>query len=521
MWVWMDRVAVILFDATLSTAVFLTLIILSMVGCRQPVRRILLARVALLASLAILPLVGGGRLPRLDVVDAFVESRFFPRALFLAEPASPASDGQVAGTSTAPVGPSRTVSRWLTDGATAARRWLPRGLTLLDLGCVGASSAWLLLGLAGVQWLIHRSRPPSPATQALFDELASGRSRSAARARLRVCSRLPHPVVTGLLRPTILIPEAMDRPEQDPEPLRLSLLHEIAHAERSDHWFSTAASVAQAVWFFLPHVWWIRSQLLIDQEFLADRSAAEEYGTSSEYASSLLSLAAPDATPVDVSPSGASREAPSQGPAGVQSPLFQRVMMLLHCPYPVESRTPRVWSWASRSAIILGSVAAACLVIRWPHASFAVPAPIVDDGRRTRFQVSHLVAEPIHEAGSSQAGRVYVMPVTLPDRFDLDLEVKCESTSPTPIRVAGKLIAIPGSLDNPRSIHVSAATPHGDGPLSDWHHIHLHRDRNGDTVQIDGVSLSDTSPTDTMSGWLTIEPPPDTRAEFQKLIVTW
>jgi hypothetical protein len=46
MWVLMDRIGVILFDATLSTAVFLTLIILAMLSCRQPVRRILLARVA-------------------------------------------------------------------------------------------------------------------------------------------------------------------------------------------------------------------------------------------------------------------------------------------------------------------------------------------------------------------------------------------------------------------------------------------------------------------------------------------
>jgi hypothetical protein len=521
MWVWTDRIGVILFDATLSTAVFLTLIILAMVGCRQPVRRILLARVALLASLAILPLVSGGRLPRLNVVDAFVDSRFFPRALFLAGTPAAASDGQAAGTSAAPVGPDRPVWRWLTDGATAARRWLPRGLTLLDLGCVGASSAWLLLGLAGVQWLIHRSRPPSRATQALFDELVIGRSRAAARARLRVCSRLPHPVVTGLLRPTILIPEALDRPDQDSEPLRLSLLHEIAHAERSDHWFSTAASVAQAVWFFLPHVWWIRSQLLIDQEFLADRSAAEEYGTSSEYASSLLSLAAPDATPADASNSGTSRQIPSAGTAGVQSPLFQRMMMLLHCPYPVESRTPRIWSWASRSAVILGSVAAACLVIRWPHASFAVPAKVVDDGHRTRFQLSHLVAEPLHEAAGSQSGRVYVLPVTLPDRFDLDVDVRCESTGLARIRIAGKLIAIPGSLDSPRSLYVTEANPQGDGLPLDWHHVHLHRDGNRVTVKVDGYPTLDTTPTDTVSRWLTIEPPPDTRAEFQKLIVTW
>ena len=378
MWVWMDRIGVIVFDAAFATAVFLTFIVLAMLACRQPARRILLARVALLASLAIVPVVGWGRLPRLDVIDTFVESRFFPKALFLStaldRPADEAEDEAAApawpSAGSGPFGPVMASRPRL-----AVARWLPRGLTLLDLACVAAGSAWLILGVIGVHWLIRRSRPPSPATRALFDELVAGRSRSAARAGLRVCSRLRHPVVTGLLRPTILIPESLDRADADPEPLRLSLLHEIAHAERSDHWFSTLASIAQTIWFFLPHLWWIRSRLLIDQEFLADRDAADRYGTSSEYASSLLSLAAQPG-PERGAPLPADRPArpPAVGTIGVQSPLFQRMMMLLHCPYPVESRTPRLWSWTSRVAVILASIAAACLVIRWPQSSVALPA---------------------------------------------------------------------------------------------------------------------------------------------------
>ena len=111
------------------------------------------------------------------------------------------------------------------------------------------------------------------------------------RPLLRVSSRVQHPVVVGLFRPTILIPLAFDEPEGDPELLRLSLLHEMAHAEQWDPWFGTIAGLAQIVWFFLPQTWWLRSQLLIDQEFMADRFAAIRYGTSSGYAASLVSLA--------------------------------------------------------------------------------------------------------------------------------------------------------------------------------------------------------------------------------------
>ncbi len=521
MWVWMDRIGLILFDATLSAALFLTLIVLAMLACRQPVRRILLARVGLLASLAIPSLVGIGRLPRLDVIDAFVESRFFPWAVELMatgtgeKSVSPAARPRVTGTES-----DRSASRWLSDVVPAARRWLPRGLTVLDLACVAGGAAWLLLGLGGVEWLIYRSKPPSPIAQALFDDIVAKRPSGAAPARLRVCARLPHPVVTGLLRPTILIPESLDRAEADIEPLRLSLLHEIAHAERSDHWFSTAASVAQAVWFFLPQLWWIRTQLLIDQEFLADRSAAAQYGTSSEYAASLLSLAAPGGPRAVASLRDESRAGSGAGTVGVPSPLSQRMMMLLHCPYPVESRTPRVWSWASRIGIVLASVAAACLMIRWPQVSMAEPAPGTLARIRPRFEVAHFVAEPLHDSEGPLPPRVYVMPVALPPRFDLELEVRSDAMDPVEFRLAGKVIVIPGGRDLAPS-EPGSSDPNAKPTPSAWHHLTLRRDHRQITVVLDGRPLPETSPETTLTTWLTVEPPSRSRIEFRKLVMRW
>jgi beta-lactamase regulating signal transducer with metallopeptidase domain len=521
MWVWMDRIGLILFDAALSTALLLTLIVLAMLGCRQPVRRILLARVALLASLAIPPLVGFGRLPRLDVIDGFVESRLFPWAVRLMatgtaeEPVSPTAGRRVTGPEE-----GHTASRWVSDLVPAARRWLPRGLTVLDLACVAGGSAWLLLGLVGVQWLIYRSKPPSPTAQALFDELVAKRPGGAARTRLRLCSRLPHPVVTGLFRPTILLPESLDRADPDVEPLRLSLLHEIAHAERSDHWFSTAASVAQAVWFFLPQVWWIRSQLLIDQEFLADRSAAAQYGTSSEYASSLLSLAAPGGPHAGASTNDESRVGSSTGTVGVQSPLVQRMMMLLHCPYPVESRTPRVWSWTYRIGVVLASVAAACLMVRWPQKSLANPVPGAEARMRHRFELAHFVAEPLHDGGSPLPTRGYMMPIALPPRFDLEFDFRCEVMGPVAFRLAGKAITVPGVLDASPSEPGSSSPNPKVGP-SIWHHVALRRDHRHLAVFVDGRPAPETTPDTTLTTWLTVEPPFGSRMEIRKLTLQW
>jgi hypothetical protein len=338
---------------------------------------------------------------------------------------------------------------------------------------------------------------------------------------LRVSARLRHPVVTGLFRPTILIPEALDCAESDPEPLRLSLLHEIAHAERSDHWFSTIAGMAQAVWFFLPHVWWLRAQLLIDQEFLADRSAAERYGTSSEYASSLLSLATHPGLEPGVKPGPSAGDAPRAGTVGVQSPLFQRMLMLLHCPYPLEPRTPRLWSWTSRVAVIGASIAAACLVIRWPQASFALPAtpPAAAGLASPRFQVTQFVAKPLHEDGNSPRSMIYVMPVALPAAFDLDVDVLSTAAQLAHVRIAGQPLGVRKAL--PRPADSDSAAPPSPGADRIWRHIHLHRDRHRTILTMDNQPVPVASPGAASSNWLTIEPPADGPVEFRNLIVNW
>ena len=41
MWMWLDRVGLILFDAALSTALFLSVVVCAMLVCRQPSRRLL------------------------------------------------------------------------------------------------------------------------------------------------------------------------------------------------------------------------------------------------------------------------------------------------------------------------------------------------------------------------------------------------------------------------------------------------------------------------------------------------
>ncbi len=100
--------------------------------------------------------------------------------------------------------------------------------------------------------------------------------------------RIRRPALVGLFRQSILIPAELDLPESADQ-LRLSLLHELAHAERKDSWFGLASSLAQAFWFFIPP--------LVDpprcgstrSSWQTERSGA--YGPMQTYASSLLKIA--------------------------------------------------------------------------------------------------------------------------------------------------------------------------------------------------------------------------------------
>ena len=168
MWVWLDSAGPVLFDAALSTAIFLTLVVLAMLVCRQPTRRLLIARVAIIASLAMIPLVALVPLPRLDLLDTLLQTDLV--AHFVDRRDRRDSDVHARFDRARARGSLALRASICTTGCWD-RRWLPRSLTLIDLACVGTGIAWLMLGFWGVRWLIRHSRAPSAATAEIFDRL--------------------------------------------------------------------------------------------------------------------------------------------------------------------------------------------------------------------------------------------------------------------------------------------------------------------------------------------------------------
>ena len=321
--------------------------------------------------------------------------------------------------------------------------------------------------------------------------------------------------MVGLVRPTILIPQSMDERQGPEEHLRLTLLHEIAHAEQSDPRFGTMATLAQAVWFFLPPIWWLRSQLLLDQEFMADRLAAFDYGTKSNYAASLLRLLE---SRTKHRAEGSLRKSDRTWPTGeeIRSPLFQRLLMLLQCPYHVEARTPWPWSGALRLAVIGAAIAASCLFVRWPDlTSRELRLAEMARNKSRSFRVANMVSEPLVISRGSRS-LAYLLPLILPSSFELTVDVQAGRDELPQIRIAGNSLAssVPSS-------NLSVAARHFSHDPRTWHDVRLVRTAGRLSLWVDGQSVPVDRSGEKTNEWLTIEPGPDREVQFRNLVVTW
>jgi len=488
---WLDRLAGPLLDAGLGAGAWLGVIALAMVACRQPARRLAMARVGAVGVLAIGPLCWIGAAPRIDVVGPIRAAG--PPSWTRADP------GPAAGVGARPAAfrrlPTRTLTRWATAGYLAG---------------MGAGLAWLLLGWWGAGRLARRSVVPSRGARALYDEL-TGSIPPRRRPRLRVAPRARRPGVLGGLRPTIVIPPELDRPAAR-ERLRLCLLHELAHVERGDPWAGLAGSLAQALWFPWPQAWWVRAQLRLDQEFLADRRAAADFGTAGTYAASLVDLADPGAGPPSApapapAPATTPATTPARAPASPGSDFVRRVLMLVRCPFPVEDRPPLWWRRALPPAAVLGVLIASGLTLRGLPPT-PPPSPGPGPGGHT-FRMPRL-SLPEAPAGRPSPPIPWQLPLAqLPTRFELTLDAWADdAVGLAQIRILGLALDV-GPLRDPE--------PPG------WHTVRIVRTAEGLSLWVDGRILLDRAPPGPgrNATAFTIQPAPRGPAEFRNLKLVW
>jgi hypothetical protein len=303
--------------------------------------------------------------------------------------------------------------------------------------------------------------------------------------------------------------------------LQLALLHELAHAGQGDAHLSAMSSLAQCLWFFIPYAWWLRAQVRIDQEFLADQKTAVMIGSSSGYATRLVAMAANDerAPSVLVIAKSVPLLSGWWWSGGLRTPLLQRVVMLLHAPFPVETKASRLWSSAVPIFELITAVLVSSLTL------FAVPAAVtaaksspVSASNHGRFQVAKFVAAPqvLSPSGRSPA---YILPLPLPTEFDISLDIEVSPSALAQMSLAGySLASVSRANIAPLPVEQAEVTSNHPSP---WYRVRLRRAKGDVTLLVNDQAVSAVPVREGHSDWLTIEPAPEETAVVYDLTVTW
>jgi len=164
--------------------------------------------------------------------------------------------------------------------------------TVIVVGYVVGTAVMLCAWLAGIvclAWLVARARPASHASAELLRAIAG---LSSGKTRLLVSRGVDQPIACQFRRRVIVLPETLDT-QADEQTLRWCLAHEWSHLERGDWRTWMLSGFTRAVFFYQPLVWWLRWQLRLGQDYLADAEAAGQSPSSEDYAAFLTSRASP------------------------------------------------------------------------------------------------------------------------------------------------------------------------------------------------------------------------------------
>ena len=273
--------------------------------CRQPVRRARLIVLSLLGAMAVPALGALPVAPRWSVGLPAAPAAILARA----DHAAPAEAGSrphppgATGSRVAlgpieqpgemPTGHARTGPALAPSGPVAsapAARWLlPSARTVLlgsYFAVAAGFAAWWLVGQL-LLWRVTRSARPVPgAIRDVFLGLAGPGS---GRVVLLESDRIASPFTYTWRRPVILLPSTLCD-GSEPGALRYVLAHEWSHVEGRDALAWNLACLAGLVLFYQPLFWWLRRQLRLCQDYLADARAAA-VGSAEDYAAFLVRLA--------------------------------------------------------------------------------------------------------------------------------------------------------------------------------------------------------------------------------------
>jgi beta-lactamase regulating signal transducer with metallopeptidase domain len=352
---------------------------LAVLCCRQPVRRIWLIELTLAGCLAApwLGLIPGwpqwsvswpvSAVPH-EAVDAPPTEAIRPSSFAAIEPhddrpaeiAGTASelpaaaigiDGRSSEPLSAPlkegVEQSHAAERQVLAARFDVRPWIA-AVWFLGAACLGV---WWLAGIVGLARLLRQAQPAPAGCREVLSNIAGPEARVTLLQSDRI--ELPFACLGLRLQPLIVLPARLCAgPPHDDSALCWCLAHEWSHVERRDLWAWMLAGLVRMLFFYHPLAWWLRRQLRLDQDYIADARAAEQASEPEDYAVFLTAQALTGSRRI---------AAAGLGIGGGKSDLYRRVTMLVQDTWCVERRCPRLWA-GTIGVAALGLLAAASML---------------------------------------------------------------------------------------------------------------------------------------------------------------
>ena len=144
-----------------------------------------------------------------------------------------------------------------------------------------AGVAALLVRFSGGCWRVHRLRRAALAIERSPWQSVS--ERLAHRLRVRVAFHVVEsplvdaPAVLGWMRPIVLLPVAV-LASIPPGQIEALIAHELAHIRRRDYAVNLLQTIAEALLFFHPGVWWVSARIRQEREHCCDDAAVAVTG---------------------------------------------------------------------------------------------------------------------------------------------------------------------------------------------------------------------------------------------------
>lgn len=321
--------------------------------CREPVRRLRIIELTLIGCLIVpwlgmvpgYPQLAMGRWGNGMLTQQDISLPAFPqRAVVQPFPLSNAPLLTSDNSQSAPTVETTATAAPTFDGRTS--------ITALYLLGVALGIVWWLVGMVGLVRILWTAQPAPPQCDRLLADIAGRRSD---RVRLLVSSRANQPFACVWWRATIILPKDLC---DDTQAVRWALAHEWSHLNHHDFRAWLVASLVRMLFFYQPLVWWLRGQLRLCQDYVADAQASCEALQPEDYAEFLALRAAV----------GSLR--PAMGGLGMgcrKSELHRRIVMLVQN-RPIQRRTSWLWS-VSVACAALFLVATVAALLNGPQAA--------------------------------------------------------------------------------------------------------------------------------------------------------